>query len=228
MFHKGLSSKREILTGTILSMLLASALITGLSFANLAQANPYLTAFQYFDIEPVTDPPIVSLVSPTNGAPWNGTSIIFTVSMPDSWKWAANAEAAAENWSVFVGQIKSVTCSLDQTQILKDNTVYGRQEIEPLRDYHPRVFTYSKDVGSLPLGSHTLTVNVEAYTLYRTMSGLWYNASASSTFTFTVEALPAVASLVTAVAIAIIASTTLISFGLVTYFLKRKRTKDAA
>ncbi len=221
----------------VVLVLLFLALIAGLSFAKLVQANPnvaYSYLFDGFETQPVTDLPTVTLISPVDGIPTqNETSIGFRVFMPETWKWTstANVYSFTSKWSVFVGQIKSVTCTLDQTQILRNSTVYGRQGLEVLKDTYSRVFTYSKNVGSLPSGSHTLTVNVEAYTLYCRHLNLWNNVSVSSTFTFTTLAQPATQAIThfptLLIDTTIVASVSVVSFGLVAYFLRRKRRSPA-
>jgi hypothetical protein len=173
-------------------MLLVSASVAGSWCVNLVEANPYSMFLYNFTITPVKDPPIVSLVSPINGTTDQNASIIFNVAMPESWQWTSS-------FSAFVGQIKSVTCSLDQTQILSNDTLYGLEGffIQNYSDpnYNVRSINYTKNVGSLSLGLHNLTINVKAHTLYNYQQRLWYRVYVSATFTFMVVNPPAVTSL---------------------------------
>lgn len=176
----------------LLSTLLFSTSIARLGFVNLSEGNPYSMFLFNFKIEPITDMPVVTMVSPRNGTTvQSGESIAFNVAMPESWEWRDSSH------SVFVGQIKSVTCSLDQNQILYNDTRYGLEDFFVGYDpnFYVRNITYAQDTGWLSLGLHNLTVLVEAYTLYCYQRHSWRNVSVNTTFSFMVVASPAITSL---------------------------------
>ncbi len=191
--------RKKIFMAAMLCLLLAST--AELGFVNLAKANPMTSFLYYFNITPLTDKPIISLSSPTNGTvQQNETSIVFDVGMPQTWAWSYPGSppgpASLGPFTLFLGQIKSVTFSLDQTQILSNDTLYGFEGffIQRGPNYDVRNIRYTQDVGSLSLGQHSLTISVAAYTVYNYQSNSWHDVSISVTYTFMVGS-PVIANL---------------------------------
>ena len=179
--------RKTITVYALLFMLIASMVGTG--FVSLVEANFTSTAMFNFDILPITDTPSISILSPSNQTiQQNSTNITFNVAMPQSWN------CHFLSYQFFVGQVKSVTCSLDQTQILSNETLYGltgffvQNYSDP--NYQVRSINYSQEVGLLSLGQHSLIVSVKAKTLYNYQHDSWYDVSASATFMFSVGAKP--------------------------------------
>jgi len=180
-----------ILVYALLSMLIASTAGTGL--VSFAKAN--FEPVQAPSV-PITDKPTISLTSPSN---WiiqeNHTDITVNVTLPSAWN---------DSYG-FEGEIYSINCSLDQTQITNDVNTYGRSGNFPLdlADYtkHCCTIIHTEDVGLLSLGQHSVTVSVVADTMYYPYypgeghDYLYYDVSTSVTFTFTVVALPVISNL---------------------------------
>ena len=148
---------------------------------------------------PVTDKPVVSVLAPSSNVSvlWgNGQLVVsFSVAIPESW---AHDYTSGLPWDYgyrrnFIGAISSITCSLDQTQIVHDNTSYGYPNFPTAY-----LISYQKVVGSLSPGQHTLTISVRAYTVYMLQPNYpinysllqYYDASATLTYAFTAELSP--------------------------------------
>ncbi len=182
--------RKATMVYALLSILIAS--MAGTGFVGLVNAN-----FEPSPSPPITDPPIIYLISPA--ANWSAKenetiNVVFTVAMPKSWDWTI--PNLAPNQSECIGTITSVNCSLDQTQIVNDSTSYGQRTEASSRGM--RNLTYTRDVGSLgseqlSLGHHNLTISVTACTLYHTVdSYALYDVSTKATYTFAVGAPSAV------------------------------------
>ena len=180
--------RKTILVYALLSMLIAST--AGAGLVSLAKAN-----FERIHAPSVQikDKPIISLTSPSN---WiiqeNHTDITVNVTMPLAWNDSFG----------FEGEIYSINCSLDQTQILNDVNTYGRSGNFPLdlADYtkHCCTIIHTEDVGLLSLGQHNVTVSVMADTMFTPDGGydyMYYDVSTSVTFAFTVVAPPVITNL---------------------------------
>ena len=164
----------------LLILLLAAA---SYPFVN-ASSNIYVVPFP----TPITDKPVISLASPSSNVSsllGNGQFIIaFSVTMPDSW----NYIEGIVNKSVtdFIGAITSVSCTLDQTQIINDDTTYGYPN-QPVTNF----LHYQKVLDSFPQGQHSLTISVQAFTMYtifppQPVMMQKYDASTSETYSFAV------------------------------------------
>ena len=163
---------RKSLPMVLLILLLAIAYYP---FANASSGFP--------SPDEIKDKPVISLASPSSNVTnilGNGQFIIaFSVTMPDSW---TSAFGSGTN---FIGAITSVKCTLDQTQILYDNTTNGYPNDPTANPVH-----YLKVLNSLPLGQHNLTISVQAFTVYmldlNPVLMQKYDASTSETYTFAV------------------------------------------
>jgi hypothetical protein len=163
---------RKRLPMVLLILLLATAYYP---FANASSGFP-----SPYEIK---DKPIISIASPSSNVTnilGNGQFIIsFSVTMPDSW---TSTFGSGTN---FIGAITSVTCTLDQTQILYDNTTNGYPNDPTANPVH-----YLKVLNSLSLGQHSLTISVQAFTVYmldlNPVMMQKYDASTSETYTFAV------------------------------------------
>jgi hypothetical protein len=188
---------KKIVTCFLLCLLVAS--ISGLSFASLTQAVLY----QLPHPNPITDKPIISLLSPNQGILFqNDTKIVFRVDMPQSWDWNYSGG------SRFVGAIESATCLIDQRQVYSNNIGYGNAATEQnsTHDYpnfYVRSIQYEASINSLTLGQHNLTILVKGYTLFFNgsyenfpssawLQGQHYNFTATETYVFAVTPYPTI------------------------------------
>lgn len=181
--------RKTILTYVLLFMLIATT--AGLGFVSYVEANPFSNPIPF--PTPITDKPTIYLASPTNNGTIqekNQNTIIFAVAMPKSWTWTFTNPQSNISGTRFVGAIRAVTCSLDQTQILNDNTTYGG---DPFYS-GTKTIMFGQDVGSLSLGQHTVKISVVAYTFYSPSASAMdlhsYDASTNATYTFMVGLSP--------------------------------------
>jgi hypothetical protein len=166
--------RKKTLTVLVTAGLLLSMLILSLSSAN-AQVLPH---------SPSTDKPIITFyTSQTNTT--DDVTINFSITKPESWFW----EIPGGKLLVNTGTVTKVTCTLDQSLILYNDTPYGYATGDLYGFYVNRVRNYTVAVGSLSLGPHTVEVSVDAYTTYAVSASLpddYYDVSTNATCTFTV------------------------------------------
>ena len=172
---------RKINTYALLCLLLAST--AGFSFAGQAKANPYTNPVPN---TPVTDKPNIDFSLDTTYSPIN--TIKFNVSLPNSWFWFFSTGLPNyTNATVQLGIIESVSCLLDQKQILYNDTTGVTYSPTGLT---PRFLDFEINESSLPIGQHTVDIIVDAFTVYGSkFTPSHCDVSTSATFTFTARAL---------------------------------------
>ena len=186
---------KTIIVCALLFMLIAS--MVGLGFSYTASADSWVWA-----PTPIYDKPIITLLIPRNYITVsNQTTILFNVAMPQTWEASTYTNGPLSLW----GTIRNVTCTLDQKQILFDDTVYGRDAkpvtIGSTTIYpagYPMSINYSCSVNQISVGLHSLTINVAADTFcmnwetvidgYHYPHNFYQDVSNSGTYTFTVNA----------------------------------------
>jgi hypothetical protein len=180
---------RKTIAHILLCLVLGS--VIGFCFVDFVNAN-----FTPAPLTPLSDKPAISLISPINGTSQETElSVTFIVGMPKSWDWIIPTEQRGSNinlpYSYLEGTITSVTCILDQTQIIHDDNRYGAYVSPNMTNYGLKNLTYTQDVGILSLGEHTLTISVNAFTTYLNYAvDGWrsdYDVSTNETFTFIVS-----------------------------------------
>ena len=192
LFH-GVHPKK--ITAPALILTLLAAALAGAVTLDVATAN-----FTPAPEQPLTDKPMISVLSPRNGTLQEDiTEVTFIVAMPQSWDWHIPDEYRTPQtpypYSFLEGTITSVTCTLDQTEIVHDDVSYGANVSPNMENYGLRNLSYTQNVGRLPLGVHNLTVSVSAYTTY---DSPWYrdfDVSTQVSFMFMVVAPPVVTGL---------------------------------
>jgi hypothetical protein len=149
---------------------------------------------------PIYDKPILTLLNPRDYITiGNQITILFDVAMPQTW-----ASTVDGNYGLW-GTIRNVTCTLNQKQILFNDTVYGRDE-KPVMvgstivfpKNYPISINYSCVVDQISLGLHNLTIYVAADTYcmnwetiidgYHYPHYYYQDVSANETFSFDVAA----------------------------------------
>ena len=193
---------------TILALMVITALIVSI-FAGTQIVEVVRANFTPMPApsSPVTDKPIVTLLMPESYTPVsNQTTILFEVAMPQTWRSSLLGSSDKDFW----GTIRNVTCSIDQKQVLFDNTLHGRDAIPrkysniiPDSSNEPMELSYSCTANQVSLGSHNLTISVKADTLYmiwnpdinRYPSYYYYDVSTTETFSFEAVGVPVITNL---------------------------------
>lgn len=159
---------------------------------NVVSGNPYIPDM-YLPASPVTDKPNIILMSPSLIAPFldnQSIQIFFVVSLPVRWI------IPAGEVRLFVGTVSSVSCEVDNSQVLFDPTTivsalgyyvggggYGGYTIWQNGEEIPLNYNFNQSIEPLPIGQHTITISLQAKSFYGTGT---YDASISVQYNFTV------------------------------------------
>lgn len=150
---------------------------------------------------PIYDKPFITFLAPKDYTiVSNQTTILFTVTMPSTWESSLFVDGPSSIW----GTIRNVTCTLDQKQILYNDTVYGRDakpaligSVTVFPEIRPISINYSCVVSQISSGVHNFTVYVAADTFcqnwetiidgYHYPCNYYQDVSANESFTFSVN-----------------------------------------
>jgi hypothetical protein len=189
---------KRVLVDAVLCLLVVSAFGSGFAYTANANFSTWVPA-----PKPIYDKPVITfLVAKDYVIVSNQTTILFNVAMPSTWEQSLSENSISPTlW----GTIRNVTCTLDQKQILFDDTVYGR-DAKPVvvgtttiyPPNYPISINYSCSANQTSSGLHNLTVYVAADTFcqnwetiidgYHYPCNYYQNVSTNETFTFDIAA----------------------------------------
>jgi hypothetical protein len=218
----GAVMKKTALTLTLIMGLCLT--ITGIQLLPVTNAN--FIWFYDLPTKPDTNPPLVTLHSPTQNQTFNSQNITlsFTVTKPETWIRPSTGKFV--NGSEIYYVLGNITSFYYEVDGVKSENITV-QDITTVYLANPqRTLSFSINL-TLPEGHHKLCVGVEGETIYRQggvmdpfLSNITYGASKTINFTIAKPPEPFPTAFVLTVSGAPVA---VVSIGLLIYFKKRKR-----